>query len=76
MENFEPFADEKSGIPRQALPRVYRQNGAIYIMPAELFLKGCFYASPAMPFIMETKDSIDIDTLLDFRLAKIIVEKE
>ena len=73
-----PFAYEKSlEIPRQALPRVYRQNGAIYIMPAELFLKkGCFYASPAMPFIMETKDSIDIDTLLDFRLAKIIVEKE
>jgi len=73
-----PFADEKSlEMPRQALPRVYRQNGAIYIMPTELFLKkGCFYASPAMPFIMDPKDSIDIDTPLDFQLAKIIVEKE
>ncbi len=62
--------------PRQILPKIVRQNGAIYVMPSKLFLElNSFYAEPAMPFFMTREESIDIDEEYDLLLAEFIMKK-
>ncbi len=57
--------------PRQALPPIYRQNGAIYVMHSRSFLqRPSFFAMPALPFVMSQHDSIDVDTETDLSLAE------
>lgn len=62
------FGEEYLARPRQNLPVVYRQNGAIYIIRTSqlLAVKG-FYIQGAVPFVMSSRDSVDIDTFDDFR---------
>lgn len=68
------FSVESLDLPRQVLPKVYDQSGAIYIMPSELFLeRDVFFAAPALPFIMSAAESIDIDTEIDLLLAETIL---
>ena len=56
---------------RQTLEKTYRQNGAIYLTYWRNFLSdGGFIHFPAMPYIMEEKESIDIDTLEDFQCVE------
>lgn len=58
-------------LPRQSLPEVFRQNGAIYAMRSETFrAEHTFFAAPAMPYVMRKEDSIDVDTRLDFEMAE------
>jgi CMP-N-acetylneuraminic acid synthetase len=62
--------------PQQSLPKVYRQNGAIYLMRACDFRERAqgFFLEPAMPYVMRQEDSVDIDTVVDFELAKLLME--
>ena len=62
--------------PQQSLPKVYRQNGAIYLMRTKDFRERAqgFFLAPAMPFVMRQEESIDIDTALDFELARVLME--
>ncbi len=73
----EPLFDVESlDKPRQMLPKIYRQNGAIYIMRSEAFLeKNTFFVSPAMPFFMTHEESVDIDAEIDLIVAGILLEK-
>jgi CMP-N,N'-diacetyllegionaminic acid synthase len=62
--------------PRQMLPKVFRQNGAIYLAESEIFLKNnSFFVPPALPFLMNQEDSIDIDTEFDFFIAESLILK-
>lgn len=72
----EPLFDEQSlEMRRQALPDVYRPNGAMYVMKSREFLdKGVFFSRPCMPFVMDLEISIDIDSLLDFSQAELILQ--
>lgn len=75
MEN---FLKEEIKLKRsQALPMYYRLNGAIYICKIKKFLleKTFFLSKNIYAFIMEQDKSIDIDTELDFKLAKLIMNK-
>jgi CMP-N-acetylneuraminic acid synthetase len=50
-------------MPRQALPKTYYPNGAIYIINVCDFLeKNSFFTDQCVPFIMSKDVSIDIDT--------------
>lgn len=71
------FFDEKFGhLPRQALPKYYRINGAIYHIKRsildkkdhEMFRKKCY------AYIMPKERSIDIDTEFDFMLAELYMK--
>jgi N-acylneuraminate cytidylyltransferase/CMP-N,N'-diacetyllegionaminic acid synthase len=74
LEQF--FAGQNPELVRQKLPEVYRQNGAIYLMSSELFLsKMVFYIPPALAFIMDQEDGIDVDTEVDFLLSELIMAK-
>jgi CMP-N,N'-diacetyllegionaminic acid synthase len=70
------FAGQNPEMVRQTLPEVYRQNGAIYLLPSELFLASrMFYNPPALAYIMDPEDSIDIDTEVDLLLAELIMAR-
>ena len=61
---------------RQDLPAFYRLNGAIYLADAaflqetQSFITSATYAS-----VMPLERSVDIDTLLDFRLAELLLRE-
>jgi CMP-N,N'-diacetyllegionaminic acid synthase len=65
----------KNIIRRQDLPKIYRLNGAIYVMKTEVFLrKKTFETNDITGYIMSSKNSIDIDTLIDFKFAELLLK--
>lgn len=61
---------------RQDLPIVYRLNGALYIGKTDVLLKNRnWYTDNTLPYVMSQEDSIDIDTVLDFKLAEVIMKE-
>ncbi|HNX82268.1 MAG TPA: acylneuraminate cytidylyltransferase family protein [Candidatus Omnitrophota bacterium] len=61
---------------RQKLPKIYRQNGALYAVSARDFLKQMsFFIPPVMPFIMENQASIDIDSALELKCAALVLRE-
>lgn len=69
------FGAQLLGATRQSLPQAYRPNGAIYVMRTDAFRSsGVLFAEPALPFIMNREDSLDVDTLYDFEIAQRILE--
>lgn len=68
------FWDEYTSIPRQLLPKVIQQNGAIYINRAEDLLRHkSFFTKPVYPFMMDEISSVDIDTGTDLPLAEFYI---
>ncbi len=62
---------------RQDLPAVYRLNGAVYIGKTDLLLKNRnWYTNNTLPYIMRQEDSIDIDTIYDFRFAELMMKEK
>lgn len=60
---------------RQDLPKVYNLNGAIYIIKTDVLInERTFEAKNVGAYIMDKKDSVDIDEMLDFKIAELILE--
>lgn len=70
MSNFLP--KEVLNKRSQDLPKYYRINGAIYICKTEELLKNksFFLKNKVFAYIMDKKDSVDIDEEIDFKLAQ------
>lgn len=68
--------DEVLNKRSQDLKKYYRLNGAIYICKTEKLLeeKSFFLNDNIFAYVMDRKSSIDIDTELDFLIAKTIIE--
>jgi len=68
----EPMFDSQSLCAnRQSLEPAYRQNGVIWVVDWLAFrTRKSFVVAPAMPYIMDPLESIDIDTIDDFRRAE------
>jgi len=60
---------------RQDLPKIYRLNGAIFADTYPALMKEDLQNSKPTAFIMERKDSIDIDDELDFQVAEMLLQK-
>lgn len=71
-----PLFDETSVTAnRQALPRTYRSNGAIYVFPVSDFTETRrFPVTDSLAFEMSPEDSVDIDSPHDLRIAEILLE--
>lgn len=71
----EPFTNDFDMEARhQDLAPVYRQNGAIYVVGVADFLSGgSLYRRPCAGYVMDRRDSIDIDDLLDLQLAEVVL---
>ena len=56
------YTDAAPFMPRQALPKVYKANGAIFITkPSVIQKKKSLYGDNLLPYIMSKETSIDID---------------
>lgn len=62
---------------RQDLPKLYRLNGAIYVTRYNvLMIENKILGDDTRAISMNQKDSIDIDTELNFELAELLLKKE
>ena len=62
--------------PRQSLPKTYIVNGAFYLFKRNSFIKSkSFKGKYSIPYEMPKERSINIDSLIDFDLASIILKK-
>ncbi|MFU0823629.1 acylneuraminate cytidylyltransferase family protein [Clostridium sp.] len=61
---------------RQDLPQFYIFNGAIYINTVDMLLEDrTFVDEHTIPYIMEKCKSVDIDNILDVKIAEYILEE-
>lgn len=68
---------EWSGLGRQSLPTYYRINGALYISTVKYIMEtDDLYKEKCYAFIMDKKNSVDIDDKIDFILAEEIMKNE
>lgn len=75
--DFKAFIKGLSNARSQDLKTFYQLNGAIYLIDKHALLteRKLFLESDYYPFIMSTKNSIDIDTALDFKVAEFVMEE-
>lgn len=61
---------------RQDMPAVYKLNGAIYVCRTPVLLESrSFCPENTFGYVMPKERSIDIDTILDFKLAELMISK-
>lgn len=60
---------------RQEEKPTYFPNGAIYIFKRELIEQELYYTDNSFAYIMDRKDSVDIDTIDDFEYAEFLLSK-
>ncbi|MEI6632172.1 MAG: acylneuraminate cytidylyltransferase family protein [bacterium] len=66
----------KSATRRQDIYNMYRLNGAVYITRRDIIMKeGRILGKDCRAYIMPPERSVDIDTLLDFKLAELLIEE-
>ena len=75
--SMEKFAQSvKNASRRQEAEDYYRLNGAIYIVDVNVVLsKKSLYEDACFAYIMEEKNSVDIDTIDDFEYAEFLINK-
>lgn len=67
--------DKCKNFRRQDFDKVYRLNGAIYLIETDALLKYMnFETDNTMAYIMDKKSTIDIDCLDDFELAEYFIK--
>jgi len=74
MGNF--FPESVIGKRSQDLPDYYRLNGSIYAFRVDSFVenKGIFYSDKVKAYNMPVERSVDIDTIVDFHIAEVLLE--
>jgi len=71
MKNF--IKEEFQNVNRQDLEKHYRLSGAIYIGYADYVKeKGSFISDDTCAFVMSKETSVDIDNIVDFKLAEVL----
>lgn len=68
---------EKTDVVRQALPKTYALNGAVYVAEVGWLKKANrFVTTDTIGYLMPRERSIDIDTELDFELCEFLLKKQ
>jgi N-acylneuraminate cytidylyltransferase len=76
-ERIQPLFPVQSKVSRrQALPKVYSPNGAVYVFDLTWFLaKRLFFSPETAAFVMPSERSVDVDTRLDLALADMLLQE-
>lgn len=70
------FTSVDNSLNRQETEVTYLPNGAIFIFKYEALKKNNgYYNAKTYPYIMAHEKSVDIDTILDFKLAKLLIDR-
>lgn len=68
------FEGIDNSLNRQEEVETFLPNGAIYILNySHLNENNSYYSEKTFPYVMEEVNSVDIDTLIDFKLAEILL---
>ncbi len=60
---------------RQDLPLAYKRNGGIYLSKRDIIMKeGLMWGRVTRPYIMPPERSVDINSIIDFHLAEVILK--
>lgn len=60
---------------RQDAPRVWQQNGAVYVInPEQLKAKGLAGMTKIRKYVMDELHSVDLDNMLDWKIAEIMLK--
>ena len=71
------FLDKAIGYQRQQMPQYYRLNGAVYIARIRDFLvDDNLYTENCYAYVMDKRNSVDIDTIDDFEYAEWLMRKK
>lgn len=63
--------------PRQSLPEVYIRNGAIYLISRDAFIRcNQLIGDKCLGYVMNESESINIDTPIDLKIAKLLLEEK
>ena len=74
MEHF--IRPEILNVNRQSLPKYYRLNGAVYLAEWDFLREQkSWYGKYTYAYIMPKERSVDIDTVLDFAWAELLLTK-
>lgn len=67
-----PYKDKR----RQELPKTYRENGAIYIVKTQDFIRGQDVYENCFAYKMNKGASLDIDDANDFKIAEVLIKED
>lgn len=72
-----PFLEDegKESSRRQDLEKMYKRNCAIYLTRVDLIMQGDLFGKVSRPHIMPEERSVDINELMDFEIAELIIKK-
>lgn len=77
LKDFTTEFPEGEGSRRQDLEPCYIRNGAIYAMTRDCIVnKFSRHGESCRPYIMDDISSVNIDTIIDFKLAEIFLNEE
>ena len=63
--------------PRKELPKVYIRSGSIYaILTKNFFKENTLVSNSCSPMILDKTETINIDTMLDFKLCEFILSDD
>ena len=63
--------------PRQSLPEAYIRNGAIYLISRDAFTRcNQLIGDKCLGYVMNESESINIDTPIDLKIAKLLLEEK
>ena len=75
-ERLHQVLEYEGSLRRQDLPVFYIFNGAVYITSVEMLLnEKRFVNDDTLPFVMDRSNSIDIDTMLDAKIASVCIKE-
>ena len=69
------LSETNTGSPRQKLKKMNLRNGAIYILKKNNVKKN-FLGKTPIGFLMSRLNSLNIDELLDFKIAQYLINKK
>lgn len=67
---------ERTTARRQDMPKIYRVNGAVYVVPEAQLSKNTVFADLPIGYVMAAENGLDIDTLEDFNFAQAVLRRE
>lgn len=75
LSHFYHAVKDLQSVRRQDLKKEYTMNGGMYIAKWDYFKKNkLFHSENSIPYIMQAENSIEVDSMYDYRIACFIAE--
>ncbi len=76
-EKLRPFVEGSiQGMPRQQLPEVYRDSGAVYVTWYDVLMKkNSIRGDNFRSYFIDPKYAVDIDNMIDLKLAELLLKE-